>query len=134
MKTFGRITASTWPRYVGALQALRQVSRLSPMKWIITHFWIGEINRLRKTDKYDAYPPQVKQLFMQTREAHIQMIMTLGNMIPPNDESPPPPQPQPGQPPAGQQPQAAPHQQSHVAHNSQLPNNVNTQAAKPQGA
>lgn len=94
--------------------------------------WIGEINRLRKTDKFDAYPPQVKDLFMQTREAHIQMIMTIGNMIPPNDESPPPPQP--SQPQAGQQPQGAPHQQSQVAQSPQLPNNVNTQAAKPQGA
>lgn len=49
--------------------------------------WMLELNRYRKSDKWDNLPPEIQALFRETIEAHIQTVMKISNMIPPE---PPP--------------------------------------------
>lgn len=40
--------------------------------------WLIKLNRIRKSDKWDSYPPMTQQLFLQTMEASIGNIMNQG--------------------------------------------------------
>ncbi len=62
--------------------------------------WILEMNRYRKSDKFDSLSPEVKSIFSQVLEEHVQASLKLLNMIP----TPPPPM----APPPGATPQGAP--------------------------
>lgn len=46
--------------------------------------WVQELNRYRKSDKFDSLSAVVKNNVMQTIEAHVQMMMKLTNMVPPS--------------------------------------------------
>lgn len=54
--------------------------------------WIQEINRYRKTDKFESLPPQTQQLFTELMHAHADAILKLTQPPPP---PPPPPVPMP---------------------------------------
>lgn len=67
--------------------------------------WLLELNRIRKSDKFDAFPPMVQQLFMMQMEMRIQMIMKLSGV----PQSPPPGAAGPGGPgPMGPPPASGP--------------------------
>lgn len=52
--------------------------------------WVQELNRFRKSDKWDQTDPAVQQLFLDTLEEHVKAQMELTNAVPP----PAPPMPE----------------------------------------
>lgn len=50
--------------------------------------WIQELNRYRKSDKFDKFDPRIKVLFFNKIEEHINAIMKLNNMAPPQQPGP----------------------------------------------
>lgn len=65
--------------------------------------WLIKLNRIRKSDKWDSYPPQIQALFLQTMEASIGVLVNQsgsGMGMPPAPPGLSNPQPQPQSPPA----------------------------------
>lgn len=52
--------------------------------------WVQELNRYRKSDKWDETDPAIQQLFLDTLEEHVKAQMELSNAVPP----PAPPMPE----------------------------------------
>ena len=73
--------------------------------------WLIKLNRVRKSDKWDSYPPMTQQLFLQTMEQSIGTLVGQGlSMSPPPMAPPmtgPSPSPKP-MPPRGGTPPAQP--------------------------
>ena len=73
--------------------------------------WLIKLNRVRKSDKWDSYPPMTQKLFLQTMEQSIGTLVGQGlSMSPPPMAPPmtgPSPSPKP-MPPRGGTPPAQP--------------------------
>ena len=44
--------------------------------------WLMQLNRIRKSDKWDSYNPQIQNLFLQVMEQSIQNVMTQNGLTP----------------------------------------------------
>lgn len=53
--------------------------------------WLIELNRLRKSDKFEEFPPEVQMNIMQQMEDRLQMVVHLSNADMPPVPVPPPP-------------------------------------------
>ncbi len=73
------------------IEQLEQGVEIMPSEFDNQALWLVELNRVRKSDKFDSFPIPVRANFLKQMEMRLQMILHISNADVPPQPVPPPP-------------------------------------------